>query len=556
MRKIPVGISDFKELIQKNCAYIDKTLFIKELLEKEPKVALIPRMRRFGKTLNLSMLRYYFEKAQEDTSYLFTSLNIWKDEKYRALQGQFPVIFLTLKDLKMSTWERTFNKFCGLISKEFNRHMYLLEGTILTQKEKNQFEAILFEKAEQALYEDSLLLLSEWLFRFYGKRVILLIDEYDTPAHSGFVNGFYNELIPFLRNWLSAGLKDNSSLEFAVLTGILRVAKESIFSGLNNVSICTIFNKTFQDKFGLLESEVQELLQEYNLSHKLSEIKKWYNGYTIGSCSEIYNPWSVLSCIWAEGTIASYWINTSDNALINQLITRGSVQVKKDFNELLQGKIIKKKIKESIVFSDLEVDTDALWSLLLCSGYVTITETSTAENCSLKIPNEEVWEYFRSLVRIWFTQSIDQDTYNLMLSSLTKGDIETFSEIFKKFIITTFSMFDITSQEPERVYHAFVLGILVGLNGSYEVKSNRESGHGRYDVILIPKDPHNLGIIMEFKKITSSGMSLEEAGECALQQIEVKQYATELLDRNVQRILYLGFAFDGKKVLIRSKFRD
>jgi hypothetical protein len=556
MRKIPVGISDFKELIQKNCAYIDKTLFIKELLEKEPKVALIPRMRRFGKTLNLSMLRYFFEKVQEDTSYLFTSLNIWKDEKYRAMQGQFPVIFLTLKDLKMSTWERTFNKFCGLISKEFNRHMYLLEGTILTQKEKNQFEAILFEKAEQALYEDSLLLLSEWLFRYYGKRVILLIDEYDTPAHSGFANGFYNELIPFLRNWLSAGLKDNSSLEFAVLTGILRVAKESIFSGLNNVSICTIFNKTFQDKFGLLESEVQELLQEYNLSHKLPEIKKWYNGYTIGSCREVYNPWSVLSCIWAEGIIASYWINTSDNALINQLITRGSVQVKKDFHELLQGKIIKKKIKESIVFSDLEVDTDALWSLLLCSGYVTITETSTAENCFLKIPNEEVLEYFRSLVRIWFTQSIDQDTYNLMLSSLTKGDIETFSEIFKKFIITTFSMFDITSQEPERVYHAFVLGILVGLNDSYEVKSNRESGHGRYDVILIPKDPHNLGIIMEFKRITSSGMSLEEAGECALHQIEVKQYATELLDRNVQRILYLGFAFEGKKVLIRSKFRD
>ena len=337
---LPIGLSDFKKLIDGGYAYVDKTLLIQELVGKGIEVALIPRLRRFGKTLNLSMLRYFFEKTQQDTSYLFRPLKIWQDEKCRSLQGQFPVIFISLKDIKHASWEETFTSLQGLISEAFRLHPYLLDDSVLDGLEKQQYQTIAYEQGDQTLYEQSLKLLTKWLCRYHKQRAILLIDEYDTPAHAAYIGGYYDKLIGFLRNWLSGGLKDNSFLEKGVLTGILRIAKESIFSGLNNIRTFTLLNDGFQDKFGLTEPEVKKLLEEYSLLDKWEVIRKWYNGYRIGSCEGVYNPWSVLNCIANQGALAPYWVNTSDNALMRQLITQSSEEFKTDLEELLKEEVL------------------------------------------------------------------------------------------------------------------------------------------------------------------------------------------------------------------------
>lgn len=556
-KPLPIGISDFKKLIDGGYAYVDKTLLIQEIVEKGTHVALIPRPRRFGKTLNLSMLRYFFEKTEEDRSYLFKDLNIWKNEQYRTLQGKFPVVFISLKDVKHSSWEETFNALRKVISKEFERHNYVLERDILKTREKELYHKILSEEDDKALIEQSLLLLTEWLHRYHKKQVVLLIDEYDTPAHAAYIGRYYNTFIDFIRNWLSAGLKDNLHLERGVLTGILRIAKESIFSGLNNISTFTILNREFQDKFGLLESEVKTLLEDCGLSNRLVSISQWYDGYRIGSCTGIHNPWSVLNCIAKKGALSPYWVNTSDNALMKHLIAKGTDDLKTDIEELLKGNIVEKTIEEGIVFPNLDQSPSAVWSLLLCSGYVTIDTTpSYGVPCRLRIPNIEVGELYKTMILDWFKNSIHEHKYRMLLGSLTSGDIDTFSQLFKEFMVSSVSVFDVPAEESEKIYHAFVLGMLIGLKDQYEVKSNRESGLGRYDVMLIPKDVHNLGIIMEFKKVGPfEEIDLESAVVSALKQIEDKKYAQELMDRGVNRVLYLGFAFKGKQVLIRSKFK-
>ncbi|MBS0622612.1 MAG: AAA family ATPase [Verrucomicrobia bacterium] len=556
-RRLPIGISDFKKVIIGDYAYVDKSLFIEEIVEKGTQVALIPRPRRFGKTLNLSMLRYFFEKGKEDTSYLFKKLKIWKLKKYRALQGQFPVIFLTLKDVKHASWEEAFKVLCSLIAQELERHRYLLENDVLTAKEKELYAKIVSEEADKTLIEQSLRLLTEWLHRYHRIPVILLIDEYDTPVHAAYLGKYYKIFIDFMRNWLSAALKDNLSLERGVLTGILRIAKESIFSGLNSVSTFTILSEGFRDKFGLLESEVDELLTHYNLHRQLPEFRQWYDGYRVGSCAGLYNPWSVLKSIAEEGALAPFWVNTSDNALTKHLIAQGTDDLKADLEDLLRGGVIERTIEEGIVFSHLEQNSTAIWSLLLYSGYLTLDATpSYGIPCRLRIPNVEVRELYKSMVVEWFMMSIHEYKYKMLLSSLVQGDIDTFSQIFREFMFSSVSVFDVPAEDSEKIYHAFVLGMLIGLNSQYEVKSNRESGLGRYDVMLIPKNKSDLGIIMEFKKIGRfEKTDLEAAVASALQQIEAKQYAQELLDRGVQRILYLAFAFEGKEVLIRSKFR-
>ncbi len=556
-KKLPIGISDFKRLIDTDCVYIDKTLLIQEVIDKGTSVALIPRMRRFGKTLNLSMLQYFFEKREEDTSYLFKSLNIWKDEKYRKMQGQFPVVFISFKDVKYLTWEETFKSMKELISQEFKRHRCLTEGNILFPEEKEDYQKIIRKEADQALLAVSLLRLTEWLHRYYKKTVIVLIDEYDAPAHTAYVGKYYETFITFLRNWLSGGLKDNVHLERGVLTGILRIAKESIFSGLNNISTFTVVHEPFRDKFGLLETEVEKLLEEYGLHSKLPEIRQWYDGYRIGSCEGIYNPWSVLKCIEANSTLAPYWVNTSDNALMKQLITQGSDDLKADIEDLLKGKTIEKTLEEGIIFPDLEKSPNTIWSVLLYSGYLTIDAApSYGIPCRLRIPNIEISELYKSVILDWFRKSINENKYKLLLNSLISGDIDTFSQIFREFLLSSVSVFDVSAEESEKIYHAFILGMLIGLKDTYEVKSNRESGLGRYDVMLIPKNPKDLGIIMEFKKISPfKKMDLETAVNSALKQIKDKHYALELQDRGVERILYLGLAFEGKNVLIRHKFK-
>ncbi len=551
-KPLPIGISDFKKLRDEGYAYVDKTLLIQEIVEKGTEVALIPRPRRFGKTLNLSMLRYFFEKSGEDTSYLFKDLNIWKHEKYRAMQGQFPVVFISLKDIKHSSLEKTLGAFRKLIAKEYEHHSYLTE--LLTDREKILFHRVLSEEKDPLILEESLFILSEWLHRYYKKRVILLVDEYDAPAHAAYLWKYYDQIIEIIRNWMSKSFKDNIHLERGVLTGVLRIAKESIFSGANNISTFSILNEPFRDQFGLLEAEVKILLDQYDLGSKIVEIGQWYDGYQIGSCSGIYNPWSVLKCIAEAGVLFPYWVNTSDNALMKHLIAQGTDDLKVDIEELLKGGVVEKTIEEGIVFPDLEKSPNAIWSVLLYSGYVTIDRTpSQGSRCHLRIPNIEVGDLYKAMILDWFKTSLHEYKYNMLLKSLTQGDVDTFSQLFKEFMMSSVSVFDVPAEDSEKIYHAFVLGMLVGLKDQYEVKSNRESGLGRYDVMLIPKNPHELGVIMEFKKIGRfEDIDLETAVLSALQQIEERRYAQELFDRGIHRILYLGFAFKGKQVLIRS----
>lgn len=395
-KPIPIGISDFKKIIDEDFTYVDKSLFIQEIIEKGIEVALFPRPRRFGKTLNLSMLRYFFEKTPGDTSYLFKNLNIWKIVKYRQLQGQYPIIFLTLKGIKSSSWATAFEALGALIAKEFKRHRYLLNGDLLSPEEKEEFHTILRKRASQATLETSLLNLSEWLHLFHNKKVIVLIDEYDAPVHAAFAGGYYQDLIEFLGNFLTHGLKDTVCLERAILTGILPITKESIFSGLNNVGTFTVLDPEFEDKFGLVESEVKALLNQYGLKERLHEVTEWYNGYQMGTCPHIYNPWSVLYYIYKKGSLDAYWVNTSDNALINQLITKADSDFKADIEHLLNGGVVKKTIDPGIVFSELENNTDVLWSLLLFSGYLSLdTPYIPLQYCHLRIPNKEVSRVFR-----------------------------------------------------------------------------------------------------------------------------------------------------------------
>jgi hypothetical protein len=555
-KPLPIGISDFRELRDGGFAYADKTLLVEELVENGAKIVLVPRPRRFGKTLNLSMIRYFFEKSDKDTSYLFKDLQIWKLEKYRQMQGQFPVVFLSFKDVKHLTWEDTLSSLCSLIADEFQRHKYLLQGEILDPVEKDEYFKIVRHEVNLASLGKCLLLLTKWMSRYHQSQIVVLIDEYDTPVHAAYVGGFYEQMIVFLRNFLSGGLKDNAYVKYGMLTGILRIAKESIFSGMNNILTFTLLNKEFQDKFGLLESEVEALLDSHGLIHQLPQIRQWYDGYRVGSCEGLYNPWSVLCCIAAKGELAPYWVNTSDNALIKRLITKGTDYLKKEMEGLLSGTVIEKSIVEGIVFPDLEKSSESLWPLLLFSGYLTIDATpSYGTPCRLRIPNREVGEVYRSIVLGWFQASIEEPGYRLLLNSLIHGDIDTFSQIFSDFMISSVSVFDVPAEDSEKIYHAFVLGLLIGLKDRYEVKSNRESGYGRYDVMLIPKNKDDLGIVMEFKKVASLGKSdLEETALSALAQIEENRYAQELFDREIKNILLIGLAFERKKVLIRHKF--
>jgi hypothetical protein len=556
-KPLPIGISDFKTVIEGGYAYADKSLFVQEIFEKGTQVALIPRPRRFGKTLNLSMLRYFLEQSQENTSHLFHNLAIWKNPMYREKQGKYPVVFLTFKDNKHSTWEATFEHFCIVLSEEFQRHRYLLDGDQLSLEEKDDFLKILRKEASPTLCEHSLRFLTKWLYLHHKIKPVVLIDEYDAPAHTAYVGQFYRRLIDFLRNLLSGALKDNSYLERGVLTGIFRIAKESIFSGMNNVSAFSLLNEEFQDKFGLLEFEVKELLENYHLIEKLPEITQWYDGYCIGSCRKIYNPWSTLNYINKKASLFPYWVNSSDNVLMQQCITQGTAELKAEVEELLGEKCIEKKIEEGFIFTDLDKKPSAVWALLLYSGYLTVESISNGNLCRLRIPNREVQELYKSTILDWFDRGLSERKYRMLLHSLITGDVDTFSQLFQEFVLASASIFDVSGNEPEKTYHAFVLGMLVGLKDQYEVKSNRESGLGRYDVMLIPSEQHSLGIIIEFKKIGPfKKVDINTAATSALQQIEDKKYAQELLERGIKRILYLAIVFEGKHVLVLHKFKS
>ncbi|RMH77979.1 MAG: AAA family ATPase [Calditrichaeota bacterium] len=560
MRKLPVGYSDFQQVIEGGFYYVDKSLLIREILDHPAQVLLLPRPRRFGKTLNLSMLRYFFEKTGEDRSHLFQGLQIWQQgEEYIRHLGRYPVIFLTFKDIKERDWSSTLNKLRRVIQEEYSRHKRMGVSFPSGSEEAVFYERILSLQGEQPEFEDALKNLSAFLNRHYQQKVILLIDEYDTPIQSGYVNGYYEEVISFMRNLLSGGLKDNPYLEKGVITGILRVAKESIFSGLNNLAVFTLIRPEFSDKFGFTEEEVTRIGDELGLRDRLAEVERWYNGYIFGG-RVIYNPWSLVNYFNSMDRLCyPYWVNTSDNAVVEQLLTRGGRELREELESLIRGESIEKPVEENIVFPDLERREELLWSFLLFGGYLKYTHCYTEETaeqlrCRLAIPNREVRKIFIDFIDRWFEQRIAPQKLEHLLTALLTGDVETFEELLADFVENSLSVWDTGGGEAEKVYQAFIVGLLLWLSDRYEVKSNRESGYGRYDVMLIPRDPAQVGIIMEFKRVNRRRQETpEQALEKAFEQIEARDYAAELRQRGIEHIRTLAVAFDGKQVWVRKR---
>ncbi len=553
-KNISVGISDFKKLIENNFYFADKSLFIKEVIDAKADVTLIPRPRRFGKTLNISMLRYFFEKnlaAASSNRYLFTDLAIEQQPACMAHQGQYPVIWLTFKDMKTSTWELCYRGVQEIVASEFSRHRYLLTSDALDPVQKRNFAAILDNRADEMLYRRALLNLSDYLAKHHQKRAIILIDEYDTPIHAAFVHDYYNRAIEFFRDFLGGGLKDNSHLEFSVVTGILRVAKESIFSGLNNLEVRTFLQDDYSDKFGFVEHEVAAILNYFGLSNSIDDVRRWYDGYQSGP-HKVYNPWSIINLIKNKGLMQPYWVNTSDNLLVHNLARGNAERIESDLNILLGGGVVTKQINEGIIFQHVSYDMDAFWNFLLFNGYLTFENYRTDEMGSfaeLKIPNVEVASLYRSMVLGWFrAQAIKQD-YQKMLDALAEGNVAEFKRVFELFSCEALSVFDISKKEPEKFYHILTLGMFAALIKTHEVRSNRESGIGRYDVMIIPKDHSRFGIIIEFKRVEGKE-TLLTAAKKALKQIEDKKYEVELRGRGLTKIIKLGIAFKRKESFV------
>ncbi|NFL35833.1 AAA family ATPase [Clostridium botulinum] len=552
-KNIQVGTSDFREIIKENYYFVDKSLLIKEFLENSAKVILTPRPRRFGKTLNMSMLKYFFDIENKDENKdLFKGLEIENEEEIMKMQGAYPVIFLTFKNEKHLSFENLQEGLIILFSDLYRKYDYLLESNKILDIDKKEIERFIAKKVTPIECLNGLNNLMRLLNKHYDKKVIVLIDEYDVPIQESYLRGYYEEAIVLIRNILTAALKDNVYLEKSLVTGILRVAKESIFSGLNNIEVDSILGINFNDKFGFTEEQVINLLEYYNLSEKSDEVKKWYNGYIFGG-KIIYNPWSVLNYIKNnEIGFMPYWINSSSNDLIKRLLSNGNEETKKNLEELIKGNSIKKIVDDHVVMKDVEDDEENLWGFLTLSGYLKPVKKELIDGeleCELKIPNNEVLIFYRKLIKKWFKESLTSKKYAIMLNALVTGDVETFGGFFKNFVLNNISYFDVSGEEPEKVYHAFVLGMIVSLSDKYEVKSNKESGYGRYDVMLIPKDTSKLGIIMEFKKIDDfMSKSIEKGIEEALNQIEENKYEAELKERNISNILKLAIVFKGKKI--------
>ena len=554
-KSIQIGTSDFKELIEGNYYFVDKSFLIKEFLENGAKIILTPRPRRFGKTLNLSMLKYFFDiRTKNDTKDLFNGLKIENEKEIMQLQGEYPTIFLTFKNEKYMTYEDFKDGITLLLSNLYKEHEYLLESDRLSFFDKEEYKNMIGRNVSIAHLSNGISMLMGYMNKYYGKKVMLFIDEYDVPIQEAYIRGYYDEMILLIRNLLTSALKDNNYVEKSLITGILRVAKESIFSGLNNMQVNTVLGLKFTDKFGFTEEELKELLIYYNLQDKTDDIKKWYNGYVFGG-KTIYNPWSVLNYIDNnEVGFMPYWINSSSNDLIKRLLLKGDNNMKLELEKLIEGNSISKVIDDNIVISEVEDSNENIWSFLLMSGYLNAVRTENIEgllHCELKVPNKEVLIFYRNLIKKWFLETMTNQKYVLMLDTLISGNIKVFNGLFKEFVINNLSYFDVSGKEPERVYHAFVLGMLVSLSESYEVKSNKESGYGRYDVMIIPKDISKIGIIIEFKKIDYFlDDTIEEATTAALKQIEDKKYAQELVNKGVKDIIKLAIVFKGKEIKV------
>lgn len=560
MHNLPLGYSDFKRIREEKLYYVDKTLFIKEFIDNPTLIQVLPRPRRFGKTLNLSTLYYYVAQnapgGSEENGRLFEGLQIASaGEKYKSWQGQFPVIFLTFKDAKNLNKEECFAKIYRLIQAIYLEHSYLKESEVLQKGEKLYFEGIISLKASKTDFETSLEKLMIFLHRYHKKKVIILIDEYDAPIHGGYHEKYYKEIVSFMRNFLSGGLKDTDQyLKRAMLTGILRVAQESIFSGLNNPGVYTLLKDEYSGCFGFTEAEVVRLLKDHNLEGLYGDVKKWYNGYIFGKTT-IYNPWSMIYFAADNGKeFTPYWINTSDNKLINKLLLGGGHELKQEITYLIEGQSIEKPVTENIVFPDVDKREDLLWSFLLFSGYLKQTNKRKFQNddyYTLAIPNREVAYTYSNIIKTYFHDKVENQKLQWMLKALVTGNIDDFEELFSELVLTSLSFFDLPAKAAEKVYHAFTAGLLVWLSDDYRIKSNRESGYGRYDVMLFPHDKSKLGIVIEFKVVRKKE-TFETALASALEQIEKKKYEAELRADGITQVLKLAMAFQGKEVKIKE----
>ena len=553
--QLPIGLSDFKEVREEGYYYVDKSLFIQEILNRSSKVILLPRPRRFGKTLNLSMLRYFLEKRDESLVHLFKGLAIEQDSKIMQHQGQYPVIFLTFKSCKGSSIEECLSEIRHLLKNLYLEHQTLVYSK-LSLNEQKDYDLILEKQGDITDWQSALSLLMRLFHRQTGKRVMVLLDEYDAPIHAGQEHGYYKEIVLFMKSLLGNALKDNTDLEKGIVTGVLRIAKESLFSDLNNLDVLSLLRSEFDESFGFTENEIDKLSQDFALAELLETLKKWYNGYLFGN-RVIYNPWSVLSFLMSEDRFPRpYWINTASDALLRDIITRTKPDFQSKIETLLAGDTITTPLEENIVLRDLDSNESIIWSLLVFSGYLKPVSMTLKEDeplYKIAIPNLEVRLFYRKTMKLWVQNTVGSERLQKLLQALTKTDFKTFGELLKEMVLAVLSFHDTSGDEPEKVYHAFVLGLLTHLTDRYQIRSNRESGYGRYDVLMIPHHKTEPGFILEFKKVNESEDKDETAAlKSALKQIQAKQYAVELREQGVQKIWGIGVVVKGKKVWVDS----